>query len=654
MKIVVIPGAQDFFFDKTSAWLLEHSHKIEQAIRVNAWWQKYALIVQTQQELRPSHLLRVLTDLGYEKVQTPLKPGEFRLRGGTVQLIPFVQADSFYQITFVGNIVESIESKPLRLLPTKKEIEESFRMKIAHSFLLDLRKGDYIVHLDHGIGTFIERRTIAATSYFVLEYAKGDTLMVPEAIQDKLSAYIGFHKPHIHRLGGDLWFDAKRKVRKEVEELAKKMLELYAKRELMRRPPYPQDDEREQQFAASFPFEETVDQRTAISDIMEDLAQHDRPMDRILTGDVGFGKTEVALRAAMKIIANGGQVAFLTPTTILADQHYRRIFERFTESGVRVALLTRATENKTGMLKSIADGEIDMVIGTHRLLSDDVQWRNLRFAIIDEEQKFGVRHKEHFKELRGTIDILSVTATPIPRTLYLALSHLRPVSSLHTPPIARQSIHTEVHEYDSAAIQKAIAAELARGGQVYYLFNRIRGIYEKEQQLQTMLQGVRTVSGTPVRIRVAHARMDQRSLLQTLQAFETGEFDILLATTIIENGLDLPNVNTLIVERAERLGLTQMHQIRGRVGRKGQKAFAYFFHAADLTEEAQKRLEYLERFQSLGDGYKLAVKDLEIRGAGNILGRDQSGPINAVGLNLYSQMLSEAVEELRRGNATSD
>ena len=640
LNSLIIPAAQDFFFDKTIAWLRKHESKIKHGAQTNSWWQRYALVIDKGEKLKPTHLLRQLTEMGYEKVQTPLKPGEYAVLGDTIQLIPFVMAESFYSISFFGNVIDELGIKPLTQLPTKQEIEQSFRAKVSQTLLNDLQKNDYIVHLDHGIGRFVERLELDGEHFFKLSYAKGDTLLVPEKLKDKLSAYVGFSRPHIHRLGGELWFNTKRKVRKEVEEMARQLLDLYAKREITTRQRYTDTDEIERVFASSFPYQETVDQHSAINDILKDLSKVDRPMDRILTGDVGFGKTEVTLRAAMKVIASGGQVAFLAPTTVLADQHYRRISERFAETGIRVGIITRVKNDKD-LLKDLHNGDIDMLIGTHRLLSKDVEWKKLRLAIIDEEQKFGVQHKEHFKEMRGNIDMLSVTATPIPRTLYLALSGLRPVSSLHTPPVEKQSIHTAVHPYDAPTIKQALQFELGRDGQVYYLFNRIKGIREKEAALQKLMP--------KARIRVAHARMNPEVLLKTLEDFENKKFDILLATTIIENGLDLPNVNTLIVESAERLGLTQMHQIRGRVGRKGEKAYAYFFYNDSLTDDAQKRLEYLERYQALGDGYKLALKDLEIRGAGNILGKNQSGPINAVGLNLYSQMLSDAVEQMKRG-----
>lgn len=646
-KVIIIPAIDPYFSDKTPAWFHEHASRIERARRANAWWQRNTVALESDLALRPAEMLRALADFNYEKVQTLGNHGEFTARGDTVQIYPF-QADRVVTVEFLGNRVETLRYSAPPAQRSEQEQRRLMSRRLQARFLTRLVPGDFVVHLDHGVGQFSRHVTERGRRFFEVRYALKDRILVPQAIaEEKLSPYIGFGKPAIHRLGGDLWRQTKVKVSRATEQLARELLDSYARRTLTQRPPLTaSEDEFERAFAAAFPFDETPDQADAIADVMADLAKPEL-MDRVICGDVGFGKTEVAMRAMAKVAFCGKQAALLAPTTVLAQQHFETLRERFEPVGLRVGLLSRAVpdEQIKETLRQLADGSLEIVVATHRLLSEDVKLKNLGLAVIDEEQRFGVKQKEKLKNFRGSVDVLSLTATPIPRTLHLALANVWSVSNIQTPPAGRKAIHTQVAPYDPKLVKIAIAAELARGGAVYYLYNSIRGISRKAEELRKILP--------KARVEIAHARMDTKRLLAVVDAFRQGAFDVLLATTIIENGLDLPNVNTLIVEKAEKLGLAQAHQIRGRVGRADTQAYAYFLYAPErLSEAAEKRLQYLERFQELGDGLELSLKDLELRGAGDVLGKAQSGVITAVGLNLYSSMLAEAVERIKSEPAT--
>ncbi|PIW76366.1 MAG: hypothetical protein CO001_01740, partial [Candidatus Portnoybacteria bacterium CG_4_8_14_3_um_filter_40_10] len=530
-----------------------------------------------------------------------------------------------------------------------------------------------------------------------LEYTKQDRLYIPLALENKLSRYIGFETPIIHRLGGTLWYKTKRKVKEGTIELARQLLELYAKRAATRGFAFPPDDAIQKELEDSFEFIETDDQLRALEDVKKDM-ESEKPMDRLICGDVGFGKTEIALRAAFKAVLAGKQVVLLAPTTILAHQHFHTFFERLKKFPLNIALLSRLQTKKQQVetVKKIKDGKVDIAIGTHRLIQKDVRFTNLGLVVIDEEQRFGVKQKDFFKGLRSGqvevrlqghqksdfnlrsneslygIDVLSLSATPIPRTMHLAISGLRDISLIQTAPPGRMPVKTFIQPSSFKIIKQAIKYELARGGQIYYLHNRVETIELAKRQIEKLLhssppqmrRGIKGEvlnfstspllsphlrEGKKVNIAIVHGRLHEKQLVQVMDEFGEGKIDVLVATTIIENGLDFPNVNTLIVAYATKLGLAQSYQLRGRIGRSDKQAYAYFlYNAKKLTDIAKQRLDALKEAEALGSGYQIALRDLEIRGAGNILGREQSGSINAVGLSLYVQMLNEAVEEMKK------
>ena len=527
------------------------------------------------------------------------------------------------------------------------------RRRVARrdAFLSDFSEGDYVVHIEHGIGKFkgtIERAVNGLQrEYIELEYASGDMLFVPTDQMDRVSRYTGSGgTPSLTRLGGQEWANTKRRVKEDALKFAEELLRLYAKREINTRSPFEGDTAWQWELESSFPYRETDDQLVAISEIKSDM-EAQRPMDRLICGDVGYGKTEVALRAAFKAAAAGSQVAILVPTTVLAQQHYHTFQERLETFPLNVAMLSRfrsdAEQRET--VAALARGEIDVVIGTHRLLSKDVSFRNLGLVIIDEEQRFGVRHKEHLRKMRATVDVLTMTATPIPRTLHMALFGIRDMSRIDTPPEERIPITTFVAEHEDRTVREAILRETDRGGQVFFVHNRVQDIQRTLEKLRELVP--------EATFQAAHGRMPPDALESVMDSFGAREFDVLVCTTIIQSGLDITNANTLIVDDADRLGLTQLYQLRGRVGRSSVRAYAYFFYRRDriLTQTAEQRLRAILSAAELGAGFRLAMKDLEIRGAGNILGAEQSGNVAAVGFDLYTRLLAEAVEEVRQGKA---
>jgi transcription-repair coupling factor (superfamily II helicase) len=637
---ILIPGVTEYFLDKRESWLKEHAARIKAARGASSFWQSNTLYIYQNQRLQPYQLLRDLAELGYEKVQRLEAPGEFSYFGGLIRIYALVW-NQIITLEFWGSRLEKISLTQPALVKLAPSSRRRLELQVQKRFLAKLEPGDFVVHLDHGIGIFKDKLQLENKTYFRLLYAQGDQLLVPESLSEKLSPYIGFGTPKIYRLGGVLWHKTKRQVHQSTINLAKKLLKIYAQRKLKTRPPYLQDDELQRQFEASFPYELTLDQEQALREIKLDMASV-YPMDRLLIGDVGFGKTEIALRAAFKAIVSGKQVIMLVPTTILADQHFLNFKERFQGTPVKLGLISRVVPGALRGRSSqrLARGEIDLIIGTHGLLNPDIKFKNLGLLIIDEEQKFGVEAKETFKQRFPALDVLSLSATPIPRSLQLALTNVWNASLLLSPPPLKKKIETYLAPFQPEAAICAIEKELKRGGQVYWLYNKVRHIKRVKKSIEQLLPGIK--------VRIAHGQMPELELVKTLRAFGRGEFQLLLATTIIENGLDLPRVNTLIVQEAERLGLTQAHQIRGRIGRKEVPARAFFFYdKTRLTPEGQKRLALLQRFSDLGEGYELSLKDLEMRGGGNILGKEQSGHIRAVGLNLYSQMLAEAIEKLK-------
>ncbi len=510
----------------------------------------------------------------------------------------------------------------------------------------DLTEGDHVVHFQHGIGRFegLVSRTMVGIErdYLIIAYAGEDRLYVPVDQLAAVKRYTGGEAPRVSRMGGKDWSEQKARVRKEVAAVAAQVVELHRQRAMATGHAYEPDTPWQRDLEAAFPFEETLDQLTAIGEVKVDM-ENDRPMDRLIFGDVGFGKTEVAIRAAFKAVQDGRQVAILCPTTLLAQQHHQTFSERLAPYPVRVEVLSRflTAKQQKAVVAQLATGEVDLVIGTHRLLSEDIHFKSLGLLVIDEEQRFGVGAKDAIKRLKVGVDVLTLTATPIPRTLEMALTGIRDVSHIRTPPEDRHPILTYVGPFDEQAVSAAIRRELLREGQVFFVHNRVQSIDRAVARLQQLVPDARYV--------IAHGQMSEGRLEQVMIDFWNHEYDVLVATTIIESGLDLPKVNTLILERADLLGLAQLYQLRGRVGRSNQRAYAYLFHPTDqsLTEDAYRRLEAIGEATDLGSGFQLALRDLEIRGAGSILGEVQTGHIAAVGFDLYAELVAEAVLEMQ-------
>jgi transcription-repair coupling factor (superfamily II helicase) len=538
--------------------------------------------------------------------------------------------------------------------PTPRPSRRSARGEVT--LHLEFQPGDLVVHVDHGIARFAGMRLIETQDpegggtvqreYLELEYAEGDRLYVPVESLDRVQRYLGGgeERPPLHRLGTGDWERARSRANRSAEEVAEDLLRLYARREAQAGYAFAPDTPWQAELESSFPYEETPDQLQALAEIKADM-ESERPMDRVLCGDVGFGKTEIALRAAFKAVMSGRQVAVLAPTTVLVQQHAAVFTRRLANYPVTVEVLSRfrSEEEQRRTLAGLRTGTVDIVIGTHRLLQRDVRFKRLGLLIIDEEQRFGVMQKERLKRLRANLDVLSLSATPIPRTMHMALTGLRDMSVVQTPPEDRQPIKTYVTADDDDLVREVIERELGRGGQVYYVHNRVRTIGQAARRVLCLIPHAR--------VAIAHGQMPEEELARVMVDFTAGRYDVLVCTTIIENGLDIPNVNTMIVEDADRFGLSQLYQLRGRVGRSGRRAYAYFLYnpARSLTEAADKRLDVMSGLHELGQGFKIALRDLEIRGAGNLLGVEQHGAIAAVGFEMYLQMLQRAVARLRSG-----
>jgi transcription-repair coupling factor (superfamily II helicase) len=505
-----------------------------------------------------------------------------------------------------------------------------------------------VVHENHGLGIYkgIEKVTVDGVEkdYIKIEYADNSNLYVNATQLERIQKYAGSEAkaPKLNKLGTQEWNKTRSRARKEIEGIAADLVNLYAQRQNLTGYSYAPDTPWQQEFEEMFPYEETDDQLNAIADVKKDM-EGSKIMDRLICGDVGYGKTEIAIRAAFKAVQEGKQVVYLCPTTILAGQHFATFEQRMKDFAVRVELLSRfrTTKQIKEAVAGIKDGRVDIVIGTHRALSKDVVFKNLGLLIIDEEQRFGVRHKEAIKQLKKNVDVLTLTATPIPRTLHMSLIGIRDMSVLEEPPQDRQPIQTFVAEYDEFLVREAINRELARGGQVYYVYNRVKDIVELTSKIQALVPDA-VVS-------YAHGQLDERKLEAVMYDFINGEIDVLVSTTIIETGLDIPNVNTMIVHDADKFGLSQLYQLRGRVGRSSRTAYAFLLYKRDrmLNEVAEKRLEAIKEFSELGSGFKIAMKDLEIRGAGNLLGKSQHGHMEAIGYDLYCKMLNQAVSHLK-------
>ncbi len=533
---------------------------------------------------------------------------------------------------------------PRRGTSTRARAEE-----LTREFTLEFAPGELVVHVDHGIARFGGMRLIdtdgAHREYLELEYAEADRLFVPVENLDRIQKYLGGEQqPTLHRLGTGDWARARSRARKVVQDVAEDLLKIYSQREARPGIAFAPDTAWQQELESSFQYEETPDQLNALAEIKADM-ESDRPMDRLLCGDVGFGKTELALRAAFKAAMSGKQAALLAPTTVLAQQHFHVFRERLANFPVTVEMLSRFVDDETQArtIEGLKAGQVDLVIGTHRLLQKDVRFKRLGLLIVDEEHRFGVMQKERLKKLRTQLDVLSLSATPIPRTLHMAIGGIRDMSVIQTPPEERQPIKTFVTADEDNLVTEVLSRELERGGQVYYVHNRVRTIQKAAERVRRLVPNAR--------VAVGHGQMAEDELAQVMVDFEAGKYDVLVCTTIIESGLDIPNVNTIVVERADRFGLAQLYQLRGRVGRSGRRAYAYFLYdpRRSLTEGADKRLDVISGLHELGQGFKIALRDLEIRGAGNLLGTEQHGAIAAVGFEMYLQMLQSAVNKLRTG-----
>ncbi len=605
---------------------------------------KYAIVFLAANAERMRKLQSVLED--YEMDASPLPGGALPMHGK----IQIIQGDlgTGFELPMQKLAViteEELFKKRAKKPARRQKLSNAERIK-SYS---ELQVGDYVVHVNHGIGKYLGIETLEINGihkdYIHIQYQGSDTLYVPVDQIDQVQKYVGSEgkEPKIYKLGGSEWKKVKKKVESSVQDIAEDLIKLYAEREASKGYAFSPDTEMQREFEAAFPYQETDDQLRSIEEIKRDM-ESEKPMDRLLCGDVGYGKTEVALRAAFKAIMDGKQVAFLVPTTILAQQHYETIRERFQGYPIEIGLLNRFRTRKqqSETIQGLKNGTVDIVIGTHRLLSKDVAFKDLGLLIIDEEQRFGVSHKEKIKQLKANIDVLTLTATPIPRTLHMSMIGVRDLSIIETPPENRFPVQTYVMEHTPELIREAIERELARDGQVFVLYNRIEDIDIRAEEISMLVPDAR--------VTYAHGRMSENELESVLLAFLEGQYDVLVTTTIIETGVDIPSVNTLIVYEADKMGLSQLYQLRGRVGRSNRVAYAYFTYRKDkvLNEVAEKRLQAIKEFTELGSGFKIAMRDLSIRGAGNILGAEQHGFIDSVGFDLYSQMLKEAIEK-RRG-----
>ncbi|CAG9623083.1 transcription-repair coupling factor [Sutcliffiella rhizosphaerae] len=605
-------------------------------------WRKanYAVVVLASDQERMNKLEAVFAD--YDMDIRKLSRGSAFVHGE----VQIVEGDLHSGFEFPMQKLAVITEEELFKKKTKKP---KSRQKLTNAERIknytELNVGDYVVHINHGIGKYLGIETLDINGlhkdYIHIKYQGSDKLYVPVEQIDQVQKYVGSEgkEPKVYKLGGTDWKKVKTKVESSVQDIADDLIKLYAEREASVGHAFSPDGEMQREFDATFPYQETEDQLRSIHEIKKDMERM-RPMDRLLCGDVGYGKTEVAIRAAFKAITDGKQVAILVPTTILAQQHYETIRERFQDYPINIGLMSRFRSRKqqTETIKGLGNGTVDIVIGTHRILSKDIKYKDLGLLIIDEEQRFGVTHKEKIKQLKANIDVLTLTATPIPRTLHMSMLGVRDLSVIETPPENRFPVQTYVMEYNGNLVKEAIERELARGGQIYFLYNRVEDIERKADEISMLVPDAR--------VTYAHGKMTENELESVMIEFLEGEADVLVSTTIIETGVDIPNVNTLIVFDADRMGLSQLYQLRGRVGRSNRVAYSYFTYRKDkvLTEVAEKRLQSIKEFTELGSGFKIAMRDLSIRGAGNLLGAQQHGFIDSVGFDMYSQMLKEAIE----------
>jgi transcription-repair coupling factor (superfamily II helicase) len=609
---------------------------------------------------------RKLTLMGYKRVKSVGACGDWSLRGGLIDVYPpdynapvrleldFNKVDAIYSYNpETGHIIEEVGF--LILLPfniRKKKINSEIATAEAIDNFTEIRENDYIVHISHGIGRYKGIKKLkqngTAKEYLSIEYADGDILYVPKDKMHVINKYVGFREkePKLYKLGSKKWQGIKNRVQKGIEDLALDLLEMQAMRNSLKGYSFSSDCKWQKSFEENFTYKETPDQLRSMAEIKKDM-QSPKPMDRLVCGDVGYGKTEIAFRAAFKAVMNNKQVAMLVPTTVLAQQHYNNLHKRLRDFPFEIRMLSRFNTQKEAKetLQGLKEGTVDIVIGTHRLLSKDVDFKNLGLVIIDEEQRFGVRHKEKLKAFRLLVDVLTLTATPIPRTLYMSLAGVKELSTINTPPQSRVPVKTYVLEYDDNLIRQAVLEEIKRGGQVYFIHNRVAEIETLKNKLEQLIP--------EALIGYAHGQMHEEELEKTMIEFINGDFDILLCTNIVESGLDIPNVNTIFINRADRFGLSDLYQLRGRVGRLNRQAYCYLLLPVDkaIDEKAKKRLNVISKFTDLGSGFKIAMEDLEIRGAGNLLGPQQHGYISLIGFDLYCRLLKNSIEKLGKNES---
>nr|WP_089089488.1 transcription-repair coupling factor [Secundilactobacillus pentosiphilus] len=605
-------------------------------------WQttKQTVVMMMANEERLNKVSQTLDDFNINAVMTKASD----IQPGVVQIIPAASQTGFELPD--AKLVVITEAEMFKQVTKHHRRRQTMQNAERLKSYTDLKPGDYVVHVNHGIGRFEGMQTLEVDGvhqdYMTIAYQSDAKLFIPVTQLNLIQKYVSSEdkKPHINKLGGSDWAKTKKKVAAKIEDIADDLIELYAKRDSEKGYAFPRDDTYQEEFDNEFPYSETPDQLRSIEEIKHDM-EKPKPMDRLLVGDVGYGKTEVALRAAFKAIEAGKQVAFLVPTTILAQQHYDTMTNRFEGFPVNVAILSRfqTTKEVHQIIHGLEDGSVDIVVGTHRLLSKDVKFKDLGLLLVDEEQRFGVKHKEKLKQMKSQVDVLTLTATPIPRTLHMSMLGVRDLSVIETPPANRFPIQTYVMEQNAGAIQDGIRREMQRGGQVFYLHNRVGDIEETVSQIKALVPDAE--------VAYIHGQMTEAQLEGILYDFIRGEYDVLVTTTIIETGMDIPNANTLFVEDADHMGLSQLYQLRGRIGRSNRVAYAYFMYQANkvLTEVSEKRLEAIKDFTELGSGFKIAMRDLSIRGAGNLLGKQQSGFIDSVGYDLYTQMLTDAVSK---------
>ncbi|WP_204172824.1 transcription-repair coupling factor [Staphylococcus sp. GDY8P72P] len=604
----------------------------------------YTIVILAETEVKKERIQSMLSEM---HIPTFIDGHSNDIEGGCAVITEGSLSEGFelpYMQLVVVTERELFKSKQKKKRKQQKTLSNAEKIKSYQ----DLKVSDYVVHVHHGVGRYLGVETLEVggvhKDYIKLQYKGTDQLFVPVDQMDQVQKYVASEdkSPKLNKLGGTEWKKTKAKVQQSVEDIADELITLYKEREMSVGYQYGPDTAEQNDFELDFPYELTPDQAKSISEIKQDMEQQ-RPMDRLLCGDVGYGKTEVAVRAAFKAIYEGKQVAFLVPTTILAQQHYETLIERMQDFPIDIELISRfrTTKEIKETKEGLKSGKVDIVVGTHKLLGKNISYKDLGLLIVDEEQRFGVRHKERIKSLKTNVDVLTLTATPIPRTLHMSMLGVRDLSVIETPPENRFPVQTYVLEQNTNFIKEALEREISREGQVFYLYNKVQSIYEKREQLQMLLPDAN--------IGVAHGQMTERDLEETMLGFINHEYDVLVTTTIIETGVDVPNANTLIIEEADRFGLSQLYQLRGRVGRSSRIGYAYFLHPTNkvLTETAEERLQAIKEFTELGSGFKIAMRDLNIRGAGNLLGKQQHGFIDSVGFDLYSQMLEEAVNEKR-------